>query len=70
MKPRLEYKTLPTRIVSMGGRGTTRPEPVAQDKYADLADLSIPELRAYGEATFKHLGIDTRPPPRIVSFEC
>lgn len=63
MKPRLEYKTLPTRIVSMGGRGTTQPEPVAQD-------LSIPELRAYADATFKHLGIDTRPPPRIVSFEC
>ena len=51
----------------MDGR-SVRPEPV--DKYADLVDLSLPELRAYADATFKHLGIDTRPPPRIVRFEC
>jgi hypothetical protein len=36
----------------------------------DLLDLSLPELKAYADATIKHLGIDMGPPPRIVSFEC
>ena len=68
MTPKLQYKTLPTRWISLGGRSTTRPDPVAQDPHADLADLSLPELKAYADATIKHLGIDTRPPPSIRVF--
>jgi hypothetical protein len=70
VKPRLQYKTLPTRIVSMDGR-SVRPEPVAEDDpYADLAALSLRELKAYADATIKHLGVDTTPPIQIRSFEC
>jgi hypothetical protein len=64
MKPRAEYKTFPARIVSMG----SGPELPGQDPYADLADLSLPELKAYAAATIKHLGIDPRPAPEIVTF--
>lgn len=35
----------------------------------DLADLSLAELKAYGDELTKGI-IDTRPPIKIASFEC
>jgi len=40
------------------------------DGAEDLASLSNGELKAYGDELVNDLGVDLRPPPKIVRFDC
>jgi Escherichia/Staphylococcus phage prohead protease len=70
-----------TRIVSMKSLSEVDPalkayhrdvmlKVLRYDGAEELANLSHGELKAYSDELVNDLGVDLRPPPRIVSFDC